>query len=62
MAARRQDRLSLLTPKLAAIAELPASTPKLSGLSAMVGLRGNLFPHARAYPPADSSKMDGGAA
>lgn len=44
---------------LHAIAEEPPSTAKLAGLSAMVGLRGNLFPKAAAYQAAGPLSMKG---
>jgi uncharacterized membrane protein YccC len=51
--------LAEIDTALHAIAQLPASTAKLTGLSAMVGLRSNLFPKAAAYRPADSPTSDG---
>lgn len=51
--------LAEIDTALHAIAQLPASTAKLTGLSAMVGLRGNLFPKAAAYRPADYPTSDG---
>jgi hypothetical protein len=55
--AGRRTSASLLADidqALHAIAEQTPSTAKLAGLSAMVGLRGNLFPKAAAIRPARS--------